>query len=62
LIGRLPRDVVTVAESGLSSREDVERAAEAGFDAVLVGESFIRSAQRQDAVRDFSSVVRVARA
>jgi indole-3-glycerol phosphate synthase len=62
LIGRLPRDVVTVAESGLSSREDVERAAEAGFNAVLVGESFIRSTQREAAVRDFSGVARVARA
>jgi indole-3-glycerol phosphate synthase len=62
LIGQLPRDVVTVAESGLSSRDDVERAAEAGFDAVLVGESFIRSSERQRVVRDFSTVARVARA
>jgi indole-3-glycerol phosphate synthase len=56
LINHLPLGVVSVAESGLSSRADVERAAGAGFDAVLVGERFIRSPQRERAVREFSSV------
>jgi indole-3-glycerol phosphate synthase len=32
-----------VAESGISSRADVEAAAAAGADAVLVGESLVRS-------------------
>lgn len=62
LIGHLPSGVVTVAESGLSSRADVERAAAAGFDAVLVGETFIRSSQRESAVREFSTVPLVPRA
>lgn len=37
LLGRLPGDRVAVAESGIGSREDVERMARAGADAVLVG-------------------------
>lgn len=35
---RIPRDIVTVSESGIHGREDVLRLQEAGFDAVLVGE------------------------
>jgi indole-3-glycerol phosphate synthase len=62
VIGSLPRDVVTVAESGLSSREDVERAAAAGFDAVLVGEGFVRSDQPAVAVRSFATVAKGRRA
>jgi indole-3-glycerol phosphate synthase len=47
----LPASVVKVAESGISSREDIERLARAGFDAVLVGEALVRSADREAAVR-----------
>jgi indole-3-glycerol phosphate synthase len=58
VIGSLPDDVVTVAESGLSSRVDVERAGNAGFDAVLVGESFVRASDPADAVHSFASVTK----
>jgi indole-3-glycerol phosphate synthase len=37
----LPAGVVKVAESGISSRRDVERLTEAGYDAVLVGEALV---------------------
>ena len=37
LVAAIPADRVAVAESGMSVREDVERAADAGADAVLVG-------------------------
>lgn len=37
LLGKLPPDRVAVAESGIESREDVERMARAGAGAVLVG-------------------------
>jgi indole-3-glycerol phosphate synthase len=40
----LPAGVVKVAESGIRSRGDVERLAEAGFDAVLVGEALVSAA------------------
>ena len=39
----LPDDVVLVSESGVRAREDVERVAAAGADAVLVGEALVRS-------------------
>lgn len=61
LITELPRDVVTVAESGLASVADVERAAASGFDAVLVGEAFVTSADPESAVGWFSTVAKVER-
>ncbi len=56
----LPSDVVTVAESGLTTTDDVRRAGAAGFDAVLVGETFVRSADVEATVRSFASVAKVA--
>ncbi|MHB1518585.1 MAG: indole-3-glycerol phosphate synthase TrpC [Acidimicrobiales bacterium] len=50
LARRIPGDVVKVAESGIQSPLDVGRLAEAGFDAVLVGERLIRSEDRAGAV------------
>jgi indole-3-glycerol phosphate synthase len=41
---------------------DVERAAEAGFDAVLVGEAFVTSADTSATVKAFSLVPAVQRA
>ncbi|MCY3714357.1 MAG: indole-3-glycerol phosphate synthase TrpC [Gemmatimonadetes bacterium] len=38
---RIPPGIVTVSESGIHGREDVLRLQEAGFDAVLVGESLM---------------------
>jgi indole-3-glycerol phosphate synthase len=61
VIAALPTSVVTVCESGLGSPEDVVRAAAAGFDAVLVGESFVTAAQVTETVRAFSSVPLVPR-
>lgn len=61
VINSLPSAVVTVCESGLSSRDDVERAARSGFDAVLVGECFVRSAEPALAVRAFAEVAKVRR-
>ncbi|MEO5761439.1 MAG: indole-3-glycerol phosphate synthase TrpC [Vicinamibacteria bacterium] len=39
LKSRLPAGVITVAESGVKTREDVRQIEDAGFDAVLIGES-----------------------
>jgi indole-3-glycerol phosphate synthase len=44
LAALLPADVVRVAESAVRSVEDATRMAAAGFDAVLVGEALVRSA------------------
>ncbi len=43
LRGRMPAGCVSVAESGICSRADVERIEAAGFEAMLVGESLLIS-------------------
>lgn len=42
LIDRIPQSVVRVAESGISTSEDIDRLRSAGFDAFLIGESLMR--------------------
>jgi len=42
LVGRIPADVVRVAESGIASSDDLKRLRNAGFDAFLIGESLMR--------------------
>ncbi len=44
LLERVPGDRIAVAESGLTEREQVERAVTAGARAVLVGEALMRAA------------------
>jgi indole-3-glycerol phosphate synthase len=41
LAARIPRDTVAVSESGLQSREDVERLTAVGYRAFLIGERFM---------------------
>jgi indole-3-glycerol phosphate synthase len=47
----LPKDVIFVAESGISTREDVRVMREIGADAVLIGESFMRAADKAETLR-----------
>ncbi len=42
LLPKIPNEIVKVAESGISSREDVEFAQIHGADAVLIGEALVR--------------------
>jgi len=58
----LPRDCLTVCESGLSNAADVERAAQAGFDAVLVGEAFVTAPDPSATVKAFALVPSALRA
>jgi len=44
LVERIPASVVRVAESGISTSEDIARLRKAGFDAFLIGESLMRKA------------------
>ncbi len=39
----IPPDIRSVAESGIRSREDLERVADAGYDAALIGEALMRN-------------------
>ena len=62
LLGRVPSSVIAIAESGVSSRDDVERVAGAGADAVLVGSSVSAAIDPREAVRRLTGVPRIARA
>jgi len=50
LIGRIPRSVVRVAESGITTLDEVARLRTAGFDAFLIGESLMRQADPGEAL------------
>jgi indole-3-glycerol phosphate synthase len=56
LAAEVPDEAVIVAESGIKSREDVERLKESGVDAILVGESLMRSPDLVGATRRLSDV------
>ena len=47
----IPRDVIRVAESGITSARDIQRLRAADFDAFLVGESLLRQNDRSAALR-----------
>jgi indole-3-glycerol phosphate synthase len=49
---RIPEGVLRVAESGIKTRDDVDRLRAARFDAFLVGESLLRQEDRAAAVRE----------
>jgi indole-3-glycerol phosphate synthase len=51
LAARLPSDVVAVAESGIRHADDARRLADAGYDAILVGETLVRATDRVAALR-----------
>jgi indole-3-glycerol phosphate synthase len=52
-VGRtLPPGIGRVAESGIATREEVERAAACGYNAVLVGETIVRSADPAAKIRE----------
>ena len=49
---RIPASVVRVAESGISTSDDIARLRAAGFDAFLIGESLMRRPDPGDALAD----------
>jgi indole-3-glycerol phosphate synthase len=52
LVSRMPRGALAVSESGLQSRDDLERLAAAGYRAFLIGERFMTDGDPARAVRD----------
>lgn len=48
----IPDRYITVSESGIKTREDVLKLEEAGFDAVLVGETLMRTKKSEDKLRE----------
>jgi indole-3-glycerol phosphate synthase len=62
LLPLVPAGVPAVAESGVRGVADVERCAEVGADAVLVGTSLSRARDPEAAVRALTAVARRGRA
>jgi indole-3-glycerol phosphate synthase len=58
LISAVPKERVVVSESGICSREDVIGLAEAGVDAVLVGEALMGAGDIRAAVAELLGVPR----
>ncbi len=61
LLPMVPESVVAIAESGMTSRSDIERVAGFGADAVLVGSAISGSPDPTAAVRELCGVPRVSR-
>jgi indole-3-glycerol phosphate synthase len=55
LADKIPANVVKVSESGIHSRADVTRLADAGFQAFLVGEHLMKSADPAAALKELRS-------
>lgn len=61
LIGTIPAERLAIGESAVADRADVQRYADAGADAVLVGEALVVHADPAEAVRAFRAVPRRGR-
>jgi indole-3-glycerol phosphate synthase len=57
LLPRVPEMSTVVAESGFSTRSELDRLAEAGVDAVLIGEALMRSGDIERACRRLTAPV-----
>ncbi|HLJ04237.1 MAG TPA: indole-3-glycerol phosphate synthase TrpC [Solirubrobacteraceae bacterium] len=57
LLPRVPAMATVVAESGLRTRSELDRLAEAGLDAVLIGEALMRSPDIERACRRLTAPV-----
>ena len=58
ILPAVPDGVLVVSESGIRTADDVSRLADAGAQAVLVGEALMRNADPEGAVRDLAAVSR----
>ncbi len=56
VIHEIPNTITTVAESGIRDLEDAIVLADAGYDAVLVGEAFVKSSNPSSLISSFSGL------
>ena len=52
----VPRDILFVSESGMKTRADIARLEENGTNAVLIGETFMRSSDKAAMLRELRGV------
>ncbi|MBO0798061.1 MAG: indole-3-glycerol phosphate synthase TrpC [Blastocatellia bacterium] len=55
LAGQLPESITLVSESGIRTREDIERLRAAGYHAFLIGEELLRASDEGKALRELIS-------
>ena len=53
----IPRDVLFVSESGIRDADDVEALSKIGADAVLVGETLMRAADKKARLRELRGII-----
>ena len=56
VIREIPNSITTVAESGIRNLEDAIVLADAGYDAVLIGEAFVKSSNPCSLISSFSGL------
>lgn len=61
LLPRIPSEIIAVAESGIASTAGATEYAQAGADAVLVGQALVTGDQPREQVRQFRSIARHGR-
>ena len=47
----VPKDIVFISESGIKTAEDIQKLRENGTNAVLIGETFMRSGDKKEALK-----------
>ena len=55
----VPADRIFVAESGIQNKEDVERLYQAGINAVLIGETFMKARNKKEVMQQFHCGINV---
>lgn len=55
LLPLIPSDILKVAESGMSSRQDAQLARSSGADAILVGEALVKATNPAELIEEFLS-------
>ncbi|MDD5617497.1 MAG: indole-3-glycerol phosphate synthase TrpC [Candidatus Omnitrophica bacterium] len=58
LLPKIPKDKITIAESGIESAEEIKSFKKMGFNAVLIGESLMRQQDLSTKLREFLSAAR----
>jgi len=52
LIPKIPKDIITISESGISRNEDIEKIKKTGANAVLIGGAFLESGDITSRIRE----------
>ncbi len=57
LINKLPKNILTIAESAIKTPADVRKIKAAGFDAVLIGEALVKAENPSELIRQMRHVL-----